>query len=416
MRRPLLVILLISVALAFGLADVRQRARLDRGLRSHRTDFTVYQAAAQALREGTDPYEARSPRGYRYVYPPLLAVLLLPVADWEAPNAALLFYAASLLALVLAIACIARVVPGGNGTRTALVGALACAVFLTQSFERGQVTILLMALQAGALLALTRGRTRSAGLLLGIGGALRLTPFLAGAAALVGFAAARRWRDAGDLALGLGLAVALGFAVIPALALGPKRALDVDRQWLATSSEVFGGSPGELAELDNVNEYRFKNQSPRRVLATGCGWWSGASFDDERPALDSAAWQRIDTASYALSAALGVAALAFAAVALRDPRAPGYAPALAALFLLPVAMTRYAWPTHYVAALPAAALALRLAPRALLAFATLTALFYAAHWRPLEPLGAAGPLLCGGVVLMAGLARAALTRRTAETR
>jgi hypothetical protein len=61
-------------------------------------------------------------------------------------------------------------------------------------------------------------------------------------------------------------------------------------------------------------------------------------------------------------------------------------------------MTRYAWPTHYVAALPAVAFA---PPRARIVFAAATAAFYAAHAEPLEPLGAAGPLLFGAAALAA---------------
>lgn len=68
--RWIVVAALLVAAVAFGWFDVRERARLDRGLKRHRTDFTVYTAAAEALEAGRDPYDARSPRGWRYVYPP----------------------------------------------------------------------------------------------------------------------------------------------------------------------------------------------------------------------------------------------------------------------------------------------------------------------------------------------------------
>lgn len=70
--------------------------------------------------------------------------------------------------------------------------------------------------------------------------------------------------------------------------------------------------------------------------------------------------------------------------------------------LLPVFMTRYVWPTHYATALPAVALA---PPRARLCFAVGTGLFYLAHLRPLEIVGAAGPLLIGGLLLALALLR-----------
>ena len=88
-RRILVLVALVLAAGAYFAFDVGRRARIDRGPKYHRTDFTVYQAAAHALKHGEDPYEARNPRGYRYVYPPLLAILLMPLADWEPQNAAL---------------------------------------------------------------------------------------------------------------------------------------------------------------------------------------------------------------------------------------------------------------------------------------------------------------------------------------
>ena len=60
------VVAVLAIA-AFGWFDVRQRARTDRGTSAHRTDLTVYTAAAEALATGHDPYDARSPRGWRSV-------------------------------------------------------------------------------------------------------------------------------------------------------------------------------------------------------------------------------------------------------------------------------------------------------------------------------------------------------------
>jgi len=157
----------------------------------------------------------------------------------------------------------------------------------------------------------------------------------------------------------------------------------------------------DLGEDFAINEYRFKNQAPRRVLATWTGWATGASFEDERPALAPAAAGAVDLAAFAIAAAAALGALVLGWRRLHDPAAPGYAGAFAAVILLPVVMTRYTWPTHYVAALPLAAVALAARRRpAWIAFATGTALFYLAHLGPLEPLGAAGPLLLGGSALL----------------
>ena len=93
-----MILALVLGAAAYFHLDVGRRASLERGPKHHRTDFTVYQYAARALKAGEDPYEARNPRGYRYVYPPLLSVLLVPVADWEPQHGALVFFVLAMLA------------------------------------------------------------------------------------------------------------------------------------------------------------------------------------------------------------------------------------------------------------------------------------------------------------------------------
>jgi hypothetical protein len=386
-RRIVLAAVVLLAAALYGWLDVSQRARIDRGPKYHRTDFTVYQAAAEALAAGTDPYAAQNPRGHRYVYPPLLAVLLLPVAGMPPPRAALLFFGVSAAALALALRSLGR---------PALAGALLCAPFLHESFERGQVTILLLAVQAGAFAAAVAQRQFTAGLLLAAGTALRLTPALPAAALGLGLCAARRgWQR---FACGSAAGLLLGFAVIPAAALGPTRAAEVLVRWTQRSGELFAAEPGGFADLDAVDEYRFKNQAVRRVLATWTGWALGAEFDREQPALPARGAFAVDLAAYAVAGACGLLALGIGWRRLRRPD-PG---AFALVVLLPVFVTRYAWPTHYAMALPAVAFA---PPRARLWFALGTAAFYVAHLPHLGWLGAAGPLLLGGALLALALAR-----------
>lgn len=387
-RRRILLVVAVLVALGlYGWFDVRRRARVDRGPKYHRTDLTVYQAAAKALVDGTDPYEARNPRGYRYNYPPLLAVLLMPVAGVSPPTAALLFFFLSVLALAASLKVLGR---------GALVGALLCAPFLHESFERGQVTIFLLALQIGALAAMTRRRYLVAGLLLAAGTALRLTPLLPAAALGVGLLFGREGflRFAGGFLGGMFLC----FVAIPAVALGPARATEVTVRWISRNRELFAAPPGEFAALDGINEYRFKNQAPRRVIATWTGWVRGVPFKDEKPALSAGAERAVDLAAYAIAGACAVLALGVGWSRLRRPDGGAFA----LVVLLPLFMTRYAWPTHYVMALPAVALA---PVRARWLFALGTVAFYVGHLPALEGLGAAGPLLLGAGLLAGALAR-----------
>jgi hypothetical protein len=413
--RRLLLVLLVAAAIAFGWFDVRQRARLDRGLSRHRTDFTVYTSASRALFAGEDPYEARSPRGWRYVYPPLLAIVVRPLLALPVEDAATVWYGLSALALALAVVATARAIGPPAGSRAAAVAALLCAGFLVQTFQRGQVTVLLLALQAGAILAFLRGRDLTAGLLLAAGVALRLTPLLL--AGMIGMACLRRllrgegaraWRFPAGLAAGL----LLGFVVLPVAALGPSRAREVTERWVASGREVYAAAPGALADLRSgyaVNEDSFKNQGVRRVLGTWTAWATGAAIDEDgRPDLGGLTGF-VDGLSFAVALAVlaWAAALGWRRVGSATPTEARAALALGAL--LPVLVTRYAWPVHYVVALPFLAECVALGRRgttAVLSFAVGTALFYAAHAAQLRPLGEAGVLLVGALdaIVLARLA------------
>jgi len=412
-------------AAGYFVLDVRQRARVDRGPKRHRTDFTVYQAAAQALVQGEDPYEARNPRGYRYVYPPLLAVLLMPVARWAPPEAALVFFLLSAASLLYALLALLRFRPSREGPALGfaalLVAGITCLGFAHQGFQRGQITHVLLALHVAALVSLYRGRFGWAGFWLALGGALRLTPLLAAAAVGIGLLGAVRAHGlARPLRFGGGLAAGLllGFVLVPLVALGADRAREVGQRWLEVTASVYRENE-DLDAAYRINEWRFKNQAPRRVYGTWAGWATGAAFEKERPDLAAGPRRWVDGLAAGTSWLLLVGSLLLGAFALRTPGTRAYAVAFAAVTLLPVLITRYAWPTHYLLALPAVALAaaplwhgraLRGTRWVLLVGALL---FYAAHARPLEWIGAAGCLMLACVVFLAAFLRHGLVGRRA---
>ncbi|MFM8285559.1 MAG: glycosyltransferase family 87 protein, partial [Planctomycetaceae bacterium] len=82
----------LGVALAVWCwVDVMNRARIDPAHPElHMTDVTVYTQAALALSEGRDAYdpEVQNIRGWKYLYPPLFAILISPIArlppEWQA--------------------------------------------------------------------------------------------------------------------------------------------------------------------------------------------------------------------------------------------------------------------------------------------------------------------------------------------
>lgn len=401
----------VVAALVFGLFDVRQRARLDRGLSRHRTDFTVYTAASEAMFAGEDPYTARSPRGWRYVYPPLLAIVVRPLTFLSVPDAAFAWYLLSVVALVVAALLLVRAIGPPTGRLSVFVALVICAGFLLQTFQRGQVTIFLLALQVGGLVCAMKGKGAWSGLLLALGVALRLTPLLPAAMVGIGALAARDPRRV--LAYGAGgvAGLVIGFLVVPVVALGPARALEVTKRWVEVSREVYAAEPGQAADLERdfaIREHSFKNQGVRRVLATWTAWITGASLDDTgKPELGDREAD-VDAAATGVALAVGLLALVIAARGMRDPTSARFRRYFAVGMLLPVLVTRYAWPIHFVVAIPFVAECVNGLPRswslpAAIVFLAGMGLFYAAHLPDYRVLADAGCLALA-VVVAIGLA------------
>lgn len=89
------VVLTLAVAMAaWGWIDVRARGTVEPG-KIHMTDFTVYTEAGAAFFDGRDPYEVTNPRGWGYLYPPLFAMLMAPLAWLDPPTQVLVWFAIS---------------------------------------------------------------------------------------------------------------------------------------------------------------------------------------------------------------------------------------------------------------------------------------------------------------------------------
>src|SRR5688572_25029981 len=74
------------------LEDVRRRARVsETDPLVHKTDFTVYTIAGEAMFDGRDPYEVSNPRGWHYLYPPLFAIVVAPLAKLPPTEQALVW-------------------------------------------------------------------------------------------------------------------------------------------------------------------------------------------------------------------------------------------------------------------------------------------------------------------------------------
>ncbi len=91
--RVLFWAVLALVLVVWGLTDVRNRGRWDPATPlNHMTDLTVYTEAGAAFFDGRDPYAVSNPRGWHYLYPPLLAITLAPLSSLDSQWQVVIWY------------------------------------------------------------------------------------------------------------------------------------------------------------------------------------------------------------------------------------------------------------------------------------------------------------------------------------
>ncbi len=182
------------------------------------SDFTAYYLAARAHTLGLDYYRRETIEALAaatgivgdlgpYLYPPLFAALLSPLAGLDYPIARWLWATAALLSVgvslfLLKSAAGVRLGPGWRGPTLAF---LVLFPPVGDDLLKGQITWLLLVILSGAWLAHARGRVGLAGALVGLAAAIKLAPALV----LLYFALRREGRA---LAAGLGVAVLLAAA------------------------------------------------------------------------------------------------------------------------------------------------------------------------------------------------------------
>lgn len=343
--------------------------------RAGRYDFSHYYAAARAIR--LDPHaniysmavlaasgtasHVTGPPSLPYQYPPLPALLLVPLTAFSFPIAADIFFAANVLAWLLCMLLIAREVrhllgtalaarehvePGGTLGRllanpAPLVALAICAplFFLgrpgVSTLGNGQINFFVLLPLAGIPWLTRRGSERGVGIAIAVATMLKLTPALL----LFYLLLRRRWR-----ALGAALIALAALSVLCLLIVGPHVFFTYPVMLLQT-----GGPASSLAN----NEALF---APVLLAVTSAD-----------PALAHVARMCEYVLLGVLAVELGVmlwrsrptGAAHLTADALRR-EALAYAMALCAVVLLSPA----AWAHHYVWLLPAVAIVVGLAVRA----------------------------------------------------
>jgi hypothetical protein len=365
-----------------------------------RTDFLAYEAGADALASGQSPFGAKDSLGLAYVYPPAIALVVLPLQllGRAAPVA---WYALSVAVFAAGVAALRRALAPREGERSGSVALelgvplALVALPLASGLLRGQIGPILAGLVALGAAEVARGREVRGGAWLGAAAALKATPVLA----VLALAFDRRPRAfAGALA-----AAALLLGVGPALFLGPRGAVAANVDFVENMGLRYARDPGSAGFGEGARDYdvleRGESQSIPAML-----WRAGLGRT-----------RAFGPIVLALSTAVAAASLAPAIRRPRSPRALVAALGLAAAATLLVSPA--AWHHHHVVLLPAlvavATDAARTGRRDVWVWLAVAGALEALHFAVelLRPLG----LLAPATAIVLGLAlRVALDRPSAD--
>jgi alpha-1,2-mannosyltransferase len=301
-------------------------------------DFNVYYHAAREVMAGGDPYQHSLGDWTPYIYPPLLAELIVPLALLPLPVAAYLWFLIN-VASIVAAAWMSAMLANGNkepdSPTTAWRAALAgCAVvlvlrFVLDALNLGQVNAVVVALAVAHVYLYARDRKVLSAMALVLAVSIKLTPALL----LLYHIAKLRLKFAVACAALLVAVTALSF-----LPFGPRGTVAFQTFWNRT--------------VKNEQGYDFAysgNQSLRGAIARVAG-----QSNESTPSREGESRRPGDAATLLISIVL-LALAVFAAVRSRSELA-----AAAPFFCCLVLLSPLSWKAHYVILiLPAAHLLFR---------------------------------------------------------
>lgn len=258
-----------------------------------RTDLTVYLKAGEMVAEGRAEqiYEINNARNWRYVYSPLLAILLAPFSKWPIGITVSLAYGLSIVCLAGTIILSRRFpesarpaktshqdyasVPASPECRPApwqiALAMIFCLPILLNTLTRGQLGIITLFFMAAIFYNYLAERKIVTGLLLALAVALKISPL---AFLVFFFLMKREWKILLYTLTGFGLF----FVLFPSLAIGFHRNWELLKIWqgLMSISQSDGAYHSYLwAQL--FTPFSEDNQSLYAVI-TRFAWPSEAQF------------------------------------------------------------------------------------------------------------------------------------------
>jgi hypothetical protein len=277
---------LLLAATIWGLVDVRRRGYPYPDMpQEHKSDLTVYTGAGAAFFNGQPPYAVRNPRGWTYVYPPILAIVVAPLHVLPMQDQVTVWFFLCLLMCWGTYREATRIVaivrkpddrPVRRSRWSAWLGAMAATAVVLPTLnclQRGQVSIVVLYLLLLGLRLILGGQTLRAfivgGIVLALSVAIKIIPILPVAflllVQLVGFLR-QQWRQrpatgaqfgrqlAGS-AFGVGLGLALFFFLLPAALIGWNanlRHLDTWSHLVLSSAADSTATPGFEKDTHSV--------------------------------------------------------------------------------------------------------------------------------------------------------------------
>ncbi len=280
---------------------------------AHKTDLTVYTEAGAAFFDGHNPYDVANPRGWRYLYPPLFAILMAPLAALDSQAQAVVWYFISLgfawgtwreavrVWRLLFGDRIERATGEQQSSPPVWLGGLAAAALALPALnclQRGQVGILIVYLVLLGYRLTAENRSwwgaAAGGSTLAAAVAIKLTPALPAVLLVAMFFLAvwsHRWtvdasRRFGGAFAGLAMGLLMFFFILPGMAIGNAANVNHLRTWVDRIVLHH-----DMGEENNAGFYSVRDQSLTNAVERLGNWLAdgvAGSHSDETSRTTSA--------------------------------------------------------------------------------------------------------------------------------